>query len=114
MRLALVLGVALSLLHAQECPPTARLLPSGTISASLDASSCLLSDGTAYAAYRLDLGARGQMQLDLNPGNADLILILRDGTGAQIGSGTSIHRPIEAGGYTVLVNGRTPAQAGAY
>ena len=114
MRLGLVLGLAFSALYGQECAPTARLLPAGTISAALDNSSCFLSDGTANAAYRLDLGVRGQIQLDLNPGSADLILILRDGTGAQIGSGTSIHRPIEAGSYSVLVNGRTPGQAGPY
>ena len=109
MRLVLALGLAVCTLHAQECAPTARLLPAGTISASLDHSNCLLSDGTAYAAYRLDLGAHGRIQLDLNPGDADLILILRDGTGAEIGSGTSIHQPIEAGSYSVLVNGRIPA-----
>jgi hypothetical protein len=107
MRLGLALGMAFSLLYAQECAPTARLLPAGTVSASLDDSSCLLSDGTAYAAYRLDLGTRGQIQLDLNAGTADLILILRDATGAQIGSGTSIHQPIEAGSYSVLVDWRT-------
>jgi len=106
--------MAFSVLHGQECAPTARLLPAGSISGTLDNTSCLISDGTAYAAYRLDLGAHGQIQLNLNPGNADLILILRDGTGAQIGSGTSIQQHIEAGSYTVLVNGRTPGQAGPY
>jgi hypothetical protein len=114
MRLGLVLGMAFCALHAQECAPTARLLPAGTITASLDSSSCLLSDGTAYAAYRLDLGTRGQIQMGLNAGNAGLSLILRDATGARIGSGTSIHQPIEAGSYSVLVNGPAPGQAVPY
>jgi hypothetical protein len=52
-------------------------------------------------------------------GDAGLALILRDSSGARVDSGTSIHRALEAGNYTVLVSGRlvngsAPGQAGAY
>ena len=105
--------LGLPLLCAQTCAPS-RLLPTGAISGSLDDSSCQLSDGTAYASYRLDLPSRGQIQFDLATPGADLILILRASSGARLDSGKVIHRPIEAGSYTLLVNGRTPGQLGAY
>src|SRR5215470_13881460 len=113
MRLGVILVLGLGVLYGQNCSP-ASILPVATVSGTLDESSCLLSDGTLYAPYRMDLPSRGKLQITLDPGNADLILILRDSTGAQIGSGLSVQRNVEAGSYTVLVNGHTPAQVGAY
>jgi len=84
-----------------------------SVSGTLDNSSCQLPDATAYAAYRLEPPVRGQIALDLSTAN-DFILILRDATGARVDSGLSIHRPIEAGSYNVLVDGRIPGQVGAY
>ncbi len=112
MRLGFLLVFALTTLRAQLCPPD-RILPAGTISGSLDNSSCQLSDATAYAAYRLDLPTRGQMQIDLTT-SADFLLVLRDGSGAKIDSGASVRGPVEAGSYTLLVNARAPGQGGRY
>ena len=97
--ICLVLGLAP--LYAQTCVP-ARSWPAGSVSGTLDSSSCLLPDGTPYAAYRLDLPARGAIQISLTAANASLIL--RDSTGAAIGSGAGIQQPVEAGSYTLLVN----------
>jgi hypothetical protein len=101
----------LSLPWARSAPT--RLLPVASVSGTLDSSSCQLPDAAAYAAYRLGLPVRGQIALDLSTTN-DLILILRDATGAKVDRGLSMHRPIEAGSYSVLVNGRVPGQVGAY
>ena len=90
------------------------MLPSGTLAGTLDGSSCLLSDGTAYQAYRLVLPDRGQIQINLGGTTNNLGLILRDGSGAQIASGVTIGQPLEAGSYTVLVDGQTPGQVGGY
>ena len=109
----MVLLAAFAALHGQTCAPV-RLLPADTVSASLDASSCLLSDGTAYQAYRLVLPARGQVQIALSNTTNNLGLMLRDASGAQVGSGLTIQQPIEAGSYTLLVNGMTPGQVGGY
>jgi len=121
MRFAvLVLGLGMNFGHlaAQDCPPLARVWPGVAVSGSLDNNPCTLNDGTPYAPYRLDLPVRGRIQMDLT-GAAGQTLILRDSSGAQIDSGTAIHRSIEAGSYTVLVNGAlassAPAgQSGAY
>jgi hypothetical protein len=113
MRMIVVAALGLSTLYAQPCVPS-RILPAGTISGVLSSTSCLLSDATAYDVYRLDLPVRGQVQIDLSSGQADLILILRDASGAQNASGVSIHRPIEAGSYYLLVDARVPGQAGSY
>jgi hypothetical protein len=113
MRLLVAIALGLSYLCAQPCVP-ASIPSAGSVSGALDATSCLLSDTTAYNPYRLDLPTRGQIRIDLNPGQADLILILRDASGASIDSGIAIHRPIEAGSYTLLVDARVPGQTGAY
>jgi hypothetical protein len=111
---ALFLGTfAVSVLHGQTCAPV-RIPPSATVSASLDNSSCLLSDGTAYQAYRLVLADRGQLQITLSGTTNNLIPILRDSTGAQIASGAAIQQSVEAGSYTLLVDGQTPGQVGGY
>lgn len=111
--LLMVWGISVGYLSAQDCPPTAHIWPGGTVSASLDISNCSLSNGTAYASYRLDLPIRGQLQMDMT-GDAGLGLILRDAAGLRIDLGTSIHRAVEAGAYTVLVNAAMPGQTGAY
>ena len=113
MRLLLALGLGFSALYGQTCVP-GTLLPAGQVTGTLDQSSCQLPDGTSYAAYRLNLAVRGQAQIALNPGSAKLGLMLQDGTGAQLAAGLSIQRPLEAGGYTVLVNGQQPGQVGPY
>jgi Bacterial pre-peptidase C-terminal domain len=105
-----VIGVLPAL--GQTCAP-ARILPVGSVAGTLDDSNCQLPDATAYAAYRLDLPVRGQIALDLATSN-DFILILRDATGAKVDLGLSIHRPIEAGSYTLLVDARIPGQVGGY
>jgi hypothetical protein len=55
----------------------------------------------------LDLAARGNIALDLTTA-AKLTLILRDANGTNVASGVSIHHRVEAGSYTVLVNGSAP------
>lgn len=105
--------VGLSCAFAQTCVP-GRILPVGSLTGSLSSSNCKLSDSTAYDAYRLDLPVRGQIRIALDSGQSDLLLILRDSTGAQLASGPLLAQPIEAGSYTVLVNARTAGQAGAY
>ncbi|MGO9260607.1 MAG: PPC domain-containing protein [Bryobacteraceae bacterium] len=110
---ALLGAFAVSVVHGQTCAPV-RILPSATVSASLDNSSCVLSDGTAYQAYRLVLPDRGQIQINLSGISNNLILILRDNSGAQIASGLAVQQPIEAGSYTLLVDGQTPGQVGGY
>jgi len=97
------LGLGLSELYAQNCVPTA-VLPAGAVSGTLSNTSCVLSDGTPYSAYRLTLPVRGQGQFTLNPNPSNLNLILQDGTGAQIASGNPIQRHLEAGTFTILVN----------
>src|SRR5215471_9198045 len=101
-------------LHAQDCPAISSVLPNAAVSGTLDATNCQLTDGSAYIPYRLDLPVRGQIKLDLGGTQANLALILRDGSGAKIDSGASIRRPIEAGSYTLVVNGQTAADLGPY
>src|ERR1043165_6176805 len=104
MRFLAVLALILPALFAQPCVP-GRVLPAGSVSGSLDGSSCSLSDSTPYDSYRLDLPVRGQIRFELNA-SADFILLLRDARGAQLAAGPMIQRPVEAGSYTLLVNGR--------
>ncbi len=59
---------------AQECPAVARLQPTGVLNGTLDAASCLLSDGSAYAVHRLDLPVRGQIRIELSGTSNDLAL----------------------------------------
>jgi hypothetical protein len=113
VRFLFILAVAVGVLHGQMCVP-ARILPVDQAAGTLDASSCALSDGSAYAPYRLDLPARGRIQIGLTAGSGDLQTILQDSSGAKVDAGKAIQRAIEAGTYTVLVNGRTPGQGGAY
>ncbi len=113
LAIAMVWAAFAAAVHGQDCAPV-RLMASTTVSGSLDASSCLLSDGTAYQAYRLVLPDRGAVQIALGNTTNNLFLILRDGSGAQIASGLSIQQPIEAGSYLLLVNGQTPGQVGGY
>jgi len=101
-------------LHAQDCPAIASVLPNATLSGTLDATNCRLTDGSAYMPYRLDLPVRGQVKIDLGGGQSNLAFILRDGSGVKIDAGASIRRPIEAGSYTLLVNGQTATDLGAY
>ena len=53
------------------------------------------------------------MRIDLSTGG-DFLLILRDGSGMKVESGRAIRRAIEAGSYTLLVNGRTAGQVGDF
>jgi hypothetical protein len=110
MRLLWLAALALPSLYGQNCAP-ARILAAGTVTGTLDNSSCFLSDATAYAAYRLDLPTRGNIAVTLSTPQ-DFLLILRDASGAKIDGGAGIQRPIEAGQYTLLVNARVPGQAG--
>ncbi|HYW41750.1 MAG TPA: hypothetical protein VE959_02760 [Bryobacteraceae bacterium] len=113
MRLFLLLIASLVSACAQTCVP-ARILPVDQVDGVLDDASCILSDGTAYAAYRLDLATRGQIRIDITAGAGDLIAVLQDSSGAKVDWGTSIGRPVESGSYTLLVNGRTRGQVGGY
>src|SRR5690348_16363355 len=108
MRLALTLLLAAIPMAGQVCAPT-PLAPGGTASGKLDDSNCLLSDATAYASYRVDLPVRGRLQTELSGTSADLVPTLRDASGSKVEAG-----PLEAGSYTLLVNGRTPGQVGGY
>jgi hypothetical protein len=110
-RVILLLGLSLSGLYGQNCVPT-PVLPTANVAGSLSSTSCALSDGTPYASYRLTLPVRGQAQISLNPNPAGLNLILQDGSGAQIASGSSIQRSLELGAYTILVNLPALASAG--
>jgi hypothetical protein len=112
MRLVLLTVFGTPLLFGQMCAP-GRALPDGVISGTLDDSSCQLSDSTAYASYRLDLPKRGKLDVALST-TQDFVLLLRDGTGALTASGTAIHRTVEAGAYTLLVDARVPGQVGDY
>src|SRR5438874_7115902 len=118
MRLGILIWLAISVsnrtLVAQDCPAVMRVLPGAFMAGALDSSSCTLTDGSSYAVYRLDLPVRGQIRIDLKTLAADLTLLLRDASGARVDGGTSIRRPLEAGAYTLLVNGRTLAIAGLY
>jgi hypothetical protein len=111
----LLLAVALVLpLYGQYCPPLGPLPPGSSVSSALDDSHCHLSDGTAYDSYALALPGRGQIQIALNSGPSNQILILRDATGASIYSGAAIQGPIEAGSYVLLVDEVSPGQDGPY
>ena len=112
--ITLGVGVCLGSLLAQDCPPVTRVLPNGTLSGALDAASCQLSDLTPYAPYRLDLPVRGQIKIELSGNTGDYSLTLRDASGSRIDSGASLLRPIEAGSYTLLVNGRAAGLTGSY
>jgi hypothetical protein len=101
-------------LHAQECPAISSVLPNAALSGALDSSNCQLTDGSAYMPYRLDLPVRGQIKIDLSGTQSNLALILRDANGVKVESGASIRRPIEAGSYTLLVNGQTASDIGSY
>src|SRR4051812_35334317 len=112
MRLVLLTVFATPLLVGQMCAP-GRALPDGVISGTLDDSSCQLSDSTAYASYRIDLPTRGKIDIALTT-TQDFVLLLRDGTGALAATGIGIHRTLEAGPYTLLVDARVPGQVGDY
>ena len=112
MKILAAVLLGLSSLYGQTCVP-AKILPNGSAKGTLNDTSCRLTDGSAYAAYRLDLAARGQIRIDLSTGS-DFLLILRDRSGMKIESGTAIRRAIEAGSYTLLVNAREPGQAGEF
>src|SRR6186997_3243838 len=113
MRLAVAIALGVCSLYGQTCAPS-RLLPAGSVTGTLDGDSCLLSDGSAYQAYRLDLPVRGLIEVELPGPTSDLIVILRNASGAKVDSGVAIRRQVEAGRYTVLVNGRTVGQLGSY
>ncbi|HUK19429.1 MAG TPA: DVUA0089 family protein [Bryobacteraceae bacterium] len=113
MRLGLLIIGGWAVLYGQNCVPVG-IVPGAQVSAALDSSACTLSDGTPYAAYALTLPVRGQLQINLTPGDGTIGLILRDGTGAQLAAGISIRRPVESGSYTILVNGQKAGQSGAY
>jgi hypothetical protein len=111
----LISGMCLvSRLVGQECPAVARLQPVGSLSGTLDTANCLLTDGSVYAAYRLDLPVRGKLGIDLSGTSSDLLITLRDESGAHLEGGTAIRRQVEAGSYRLLVNGKGPGQAGGY
>jgi nicotinate-nucleotide pyrophosphorylase (carboxylating) len=110
--IAMGIGVCLGSLVAQDCPPVRRVLPNGTLSGSLGAASCQLVDGTPYTPYRLDLPVRGQIKIALSNNAGDLTLTLRDASGVRIDSGAGLLRPIEAGSYTLLVNGSVAGETG--
>ncbi len=107
-------GVSLGALVAQDCPPVARVLPNGTLGGLLDAASCQLGDRTPYAPYRLDLPVRGQIKIEVSETAGDFSLTLRDASGSRVDSGARLLRPIEAGSYTLLVNGAAAGQTGSY
>ena len=100
-------------LRAQDCPAVARLQPGGTLSGTLGGNNCVLSDGTSYFPYRLDLPVRGSLQLSLG-GPADVRIILRDESGTRLDSGVGIRRSLEAGSYRLLVNSKAPGSFGSY
>ena len=77
-------------------------------------ASCQLGDHTPYAAYRLDLPVRGQIKIELSGNASDFSLILRDASGIRLDSGAGLRRSIEAGSYTLLVNGRTAGESGSF
>jgi hypothetical protein len=110
----LAMGVYLAPLHAQDCVPVARILPAGTLSGTLADGQCQLLDGTPYLPFRLDLPVRGQIKIALTGNSNGFGLILRDAAGNRIDSGAAIARPIEAGSYTLLLNGAKPGQTGDY
>jgi hypothetical protein len=102
-RLIVIMCLGMLGLYGQNCVP-APILPATAVSGILSNTSCTLSDGTAYTSYRLVLPVRGQAQLTLNPNPAGLNLMLRDGAGVQIASGSSLQQSLEAGAYTIVVN----------
>jgi hypothetical protein len=91
------------------------MLPNGILNGSIDAGSCVLADGTSYAAYSLTLPARGSLQLTLK-GSAGFSpsLILRDPQGHLVTSGAAITHYAEAGQYTLLVNSARAKQFGSF
>ncbi len=91
------------------------MTPNGTINASIDATSCVLPDGTSFAAYSLNLPTRGNLQVTLK-GAAGFAptLILRDGGGHLVVSGSPIAHYSEAGRYTVVVNTAKAKQLGTF
>jgi hypothetical protein len=94
---------------AQNCVPTG-ILPGTPVTAALDSSACVLTDGTLYLPYRLTLPVRGQLQLSMTPADGSIVAIIRDASGAQVASGAAIQQSVEAGTYTIAVNG----QGGAF
>ena len=57
---------------------------------------------------------RGQMKIELSGNPGDFSLTLRDASGIRVDAGDGLLRPIAAGSYTLLVNGRAAGQTGAY
>jgi len=80
----------------------------------LDAASCQLGDRTPYAPYRIDLPVRGQIQLQVSGTPGDFFSHAARRSGIRLDSGAVLARPIEAGSYTLLVNGAAPGQTGSF
>jgi hypothetical protein len=88
----------------QTCAPL-PVLPAGQTAGALSDSSCKLSDGTPYDSYRLVLPVRGQFQAHFDAAISNPAVILQDASGARLASGAAIQRQLEAGTYTMIVNG---------
>jgi hypothetical protein len=114
LKTAALMFVSLPLL-GQMCAPPAALPLNATLAGSVDATSCVLSDGTSYVAYALTLPTRGNLQLTFK-GAAGFApsLILRDGGGHLLNTGASITRYAETGHYTVLVDAVRAKQSGTF
>jgi len=101
---------------AQVCAPNAAVRPSAQITASLDASNCMLADGTWYTDYLVDFPSRGNWSAALASadGGPALTMVLRDQSGARIDSGPTINRTVERGTYHILVNSPAPNVGGNF
>src|SRR5689334_16483555 len=106
MRVGPILAIAITAfcrtLCAQDCPAVTRIPPAGMVSAAAADANCVLSDGTPYLAYRVDLPVHGIFSIQPSGAPADLKLILRNDAGARIASGATLRLPLEAGSYRVL------------
>ena len=104
------------LASGQICSPNGSLRPATQIQGTLDASSCLLADGTPYSDYRITFPRSGLWTASVTAGDGvtPFSIALRDSAGVSIASGSSISRNVERGEYHVIVNVAAQGQGGAF
>ncbi len=98
----------------QTCVTTRNIATAATVTGTLDATSCNLSDGTPEESFRLVLPRRGTLHAAITSKNPGFAALIRASDSSLIATGATIDQHMEAGIYTVVANTALPSQTGDY